>query len=173
MSQYPAITAGQKLTVALLLSMLPMDLYKTANLTRASTTTLADDPDLTVALSANATYSVEMSLFYGAIDAERFKTDWTVPSGATGYRTCVGADQGVILSAGTSGGQGRWGVHNFNTASTYGTRNSNSLFCYALERGLVTTTNSGTLALQWAQATSGTTGAVLAAGSYMRVKRIA
>lgn len=173
MSQYPQITAGQRITAALLLSMLPIDLYKTANTTRASTTTLANDPDLTMTLDANAVFSVEMHLFYAAVDAERMKTAWAAPSGATGFRTCVGPDQGVILSAGSSGGQGRWGVHNFNTASTYGTRNSTTLLCYALERGVVTTTSGGTLALQWAQGTSGTTGAVLSVGSYARVKRIA
>ena len=173
MSQYPLIAGGQKITTTLLNAMMPVDLYKTANTTRASTTTFTNDPDLTVNLDASATYSVEMHLFYAAIDAERLKTQWATPASSTGFRTCVGPDQGQILSSGTSGGQGRWGVHNFNTACTYGNRNSGTLLCYALERGLVTTTSSGTLALQWTQATSGTTGALLSAGTYMRVKRIA
>jgi hypothetical protein len=161
------------MTAALAGAMLPVDLYKVADTVRTSTTTLADDPDLTVALDASATYTVEMHLLHAALDAERVKTAWTVPASATGFKAVVGPDQGVILSGTSSGGTGRWGVHNFSTSVTYGSRNSSTLLCYALERGLVTTTNAGTLALQWAQATSGGTGSRMSAGSYLCVKRIA
>jgi hypothetical protein len=172
MAQYPVLLAGQRITAALLASMLPLEQWKTGNTDRAATTTFADDPDLSILLEANSTYRVEMYLHYAALDAARFKTMWNVPTGWTGNRSAVGPDQGQILSA-TSGGTGRWGVHNLNTACTYGTRDNAGNQCYALEEGVVTTTTAGTLALQWAQATSNATASRLAAGSYMRVKRLA
>ncbi|MFI5524975.1 hypothetical protein [Streptomyces platensis] len=171
MAQYPVLLAGQRITAAMLASMLPLEQMKFANTDRAATTTFADDPDLTIALEAGATYRVEMYLHYAALDAARFKTMWSVPGTWTGNRSAVGPDQGQILSA-TSGGNGRWGVHNFSTAVTYGTRDNAGNQCYALEEGMVTTTTAGTLALQWAQATSNATASRLAAGSYMRVKRL-
>jgi hypothetical protein len=171
-SQYPVIYAGQRITADLDTSMLATEFFKTSNTDRSSTTTLANDPDLTATLEASAVYRVIFYLHFAAIDAARFKTAWTVPSGATGNRTAVGPDQGVILSSTSSGGTGRWGVHAFTTACTYGSRDSASNQCFAMEEGIVTTTNAGTLAIQWAQATSNATATRLAAGSSLYVRRL-
>ena len=144
---------------------------KAATLDRTSST-LLDDPDLTVQLDAGAVYKVEFTLHYAATDTARFRTAWTVPSGTTGTRSAVGADQGQILSVTSSGGTGRWGVHNFTTACIYGTRNDNTLQCYAQEESTLITTTAGTCALQWAQQTTNATASRLAQGSCMRVTRI-
>ncbi|MET7982516.1 hypothetical protein [Streptomyces sp. NPDC005281] len=153
-----------------LYGQLPVETYKTSDTTITSSTTFASDPDLQCTLAANSVYRVEMYLHFAALDAARFKTQWLVPASATGNRSCIGPDQGVILSGTSSGGTGRFGVHGFTTASTYGTRDSASNLCAAIEEAVVTTTTGGTLALQWAQATSNATGSKLGAGSYMRVK---
>lgn len=174
MPRYPSIPAGQRLSGALLASMLPDTYWKTANLDRASTTTFADDPDLAAPLEAGATYHVAFYLHYAALDAARFKTMWNVPSGASGLRSAIGPDQGVILSGTSAGGTGRWGVHNFSTSVTYGTRDPSATNqCAAIEEGVVTTVSAGTLALQWAQVTSNATAARLGAGSTMHVRRLA
>lgn len=173
MSQFPVIYAGQRITATLLTSMEPINVWKTNNTDRASTTTVTDDPDLTVTLEANATYRAVFYLHYAATDTARFKTQWTVPSGATGNRTAVGADQGVILSGTSSGGTGRYGVHGYTTACTYGTRNDNTFLCSAIEEAVLTTTSAGTLAIQWAQATSSATASRLGAGSSLHVQRLA
>lgn len=152
---------------------IPKYAWKAANLDRASTTTLTDDPDLTMQLDANATYRVEMFLHFAAIDLARFRTAWTVPSGATGNRSAVGPDQGQILSGTSSGGTGRWGVHAFTTICTYGSRDSGANQCFALEESTLITTTAGTCALQWAQATSNATATRLGQGSFMRVTRLA
>ncbi|MEU6086772.1 hypothetical protein ABZ865_08160 [Streptomyces sp. NPDC047085] len=90
------------------------------------------------------------------------------PSGATGNRAAVGPDQGVILSGTSSGGTGRWGVHAFTTAVTYG---STPPICAAIEEGLIFTgASGGTFALQAAQTTANATFSKVAQGSYMRVK---
>ena len=156
----------------------PVYRYKTVNTDRASTTTVTDDPDLSCPLDANAVYRVEFRLNFAAIDlvsgsaAGRFKTQWSVPSGASGFKSAVGPDQAVILSGTSSGGTGRWGVHNFTTACTYGDRNDNTLLCVAIEEGTVFTTSAGTVALQWAQAVSNAAFTRLAQGSILRVTRI-
>ncbi|MEU3528813.1 hypothetical protein AB0E62_34030 [Streptomyces sp. NPDC038707] len=151
---------------------LPRQAWKTVTLDR-TTSTLTDDPDLTMTLDANGTFKVEFHLHFEATDAARFRTAWTVPAGATGVRSAVGPDQGQILSSTSSGGVGRWGVHAFGTACIYGSRNDNTLQCFAMEEGTVFTTAAGTCALQWAQSTTSTTASRLAAGSYMRVTRLA
>ncbi|MFF2100996.1 hypothetical protein [Streptomyces sp. NPDC058202] len=152
--------------------------YKPANTDRSSTTTFADDPDLTCPLDATAVYRVEFWLHYAAIDqvstnpAGRFKTMWSVPAGWTGNRSAVGADQGTVLSGTSSGGQGRWGVHNFSTACTYGDRDSSTNQAVAMEEGIVTTTTAGSVTLQWAQAVSNAAPTRLAQGSTLCVTRI-
>lgn len=156
----------------------PVFRYKAANTDRASTTTFADDPDLTCALDASAVYRVEFWLHFAAIDqvsgspAGRFKTMWNVPAGWTGNRSAVGPDQGAILSSTSSGGQGRWGVHNFSTSATYGDRDSTTNLAFALEEGTIFTTTAGTVTLQWAQAVSNASATRLAQGSVLRVTRI-
>lgn len=156
----------------------PVYRYKPANTDRNSTTTFADDPDLACPLDANAVYRVEFWLHYAAIDqvssspAGRFKSMWSVPAGWTGNRSAVGADQGTVLSSTSSGGQGRWGVHNFSTACTYGDRDSSTNQALALEEGIVTTTTAGSITLQWAQAVSNAANTRLAQGSTLCVTRI-
>ncbi|MFF0136772.1 hypothetical protein ACFYRN_10025 [Streptomyces sp. NPDC005227] len=172
MPTYPKIPAGARLSSGLLTSMLPTELWKAASTDRTSTTTFADDPDLTTPLAANAVYRVRFVLLYAALDAVRFKTMWTVPANASGNRTAVGPDQGAVLSV-TSGGQGRWGVHNFNTSCTYGTRDHITNLCAAIEEATIFTLDAGTLALQWAQATSSASPTRLGIGSSLTVKRVA
>lgn len=157
----------------------PAHAYKAAHTDRAATTTFTDDPDLRLPLDAAAVYRIEFWLQYAAIDlvsgspAGRFKTQWSAPAGATGVRSAVGPDQGTILSSGSAGGTGRWGVHNLTTAAVYGDRDSSTNQCLAIEVGTVFTTSAGMLALQWSQSVSNAAPTRLAQGSYMRVTRLA
>ncbi|MFJ8146550.1 hypothetical protein ACIQ6R_15985 [Streptomyces sp. NPDC096048] len=169
MSQYPVLYAGRRLQTGLLSSMLPTEAYKRVTTTRTATTTTADDPDLAFTLEANAIYFVEFYVHYQAPSAELIKTTWSVPSGAIGLRSAWGVASGVV-SADPSG-DGRWGIHAFTTTCTYGTRSSASQ-SMLVETGQVETTAAGTVAFQWAQATSGLTGVQVCSGSYGRAKRI-
>lgn len=172
MAQYPSIAAGDELTAELLLSMLPRFVVKAANTTRTSTATPADDTELTLPVEANATYFVEFFLYYSAINAEQFRTEWSVPTGTTGNRNVIGAGSTANQSS-LDNVSGRFGIHGYATNVIYGTRNSTNQ-CYAVETATVTTGGtSGNVTLQWAQGTSGSTGTVLYAGSMMRVTRLA
>lgn len=154
-----------------LYGQLPIEVYKQSDFAMTSTTTFASDPELQCTLAANSVYRVEFYLHYVALAVASIKTQWTVPSGATGVRSAIGPDQGVTLSSTSSGGQGRFGVHAFSTAVTYGTRDSTTSQCFAMEEGIVTTgASGGTLALQAAQGTANATSSKIVIGSYMRVK---
>lgn len=172
MSKYPQILAGQRITGTLLTSMLPDIIRKLTATDRAATTTLTDDPDLTTLLEANATYYVEMELWYAASTlSSGIKTAWTVPAGVTGNRSALG--MASTVSDGTPAGVGRWGVHNYTTAVAYGDRQSSSNLILARETSIVTTsTTAGTLALQWAQDTSDAASCRMGVGSLMRITRL-
>lgn len=171
-NNYPNWAAGDPITAANLNYTQGQVIVKTSGTQRASTTTLADDPDLTVTLDANATYFVEAWLHFVSPTTEGIKTAWTTPSGASGNRLAFG--EGSTQSASNADNvSGRFGVHGFGTSVTYGDRASNTTQCAAIETAIVTTSSSGTLAVQWAQATSGANAAEMSAGSCLRVKRVA
>lgn len=173
MSRYPTIYAGQRITGTLLQSMMPDEIQKLVNTDRASTTTLADDPDLTTTLDANARYFIEFEIWYAATVASGgIKTAWTVPSGTSGNRSAMGLADSV--SSTIPEGSGRFGVHAFTTSVAYGDRQSSTNLIVAKECALLTTSSSsGTCALQWAQNVSDAANCRMGAGSLMRVTRLA
>lgn len=169
---YPAIAAGDDITADLLSSMLPRMIVKPAATARISTGTVTDDPDLSMQVEANAVYIVEFHIYYASIDAAKIKTQWTVPAGVTGNRAVQGPGS-TANQANMDNVSMRSGVHLYNTAVTYGTRDSavNQAFFY--EESMLTTSGAGgTLALQWAQGASTATNTTVANGSWMRVTRV-
>ncbi|MFJ3948972.1 hypothetical protein ACIPXV_02735 [Streptomyces libani] len=151
--------------------------YKAANTDRNNTTTRTADPDLTMALDANAVYAVEFHLFVGGPASGLMVTSWIVPPSATGLKgahgpssTAAGVD--TLTNAGDNV-PGRFGSHGFATAVTYGRRDSNTNLLYAVETGTVITTSAGTCAISWAQSASNATATRMGLGSWMRATRIA
>lgn len=182
--RYPVIHAGQDIDADTINAMIPMIVSKPSATARASTTTLADDPDLTVQLEANSTYFVEFHIHYAALDAAKIKTQWTVPSGATGNRCVIGmGEDGYAWTTAEAGlgatdadaarnTLGRFGVHNYGTTVIYGTRDHATNQAYAQETATVVTSSAGTLALSWAQNTSNATATTVYDTSLMRVTKI-
>jgi hypothetical protein len=174
-TNYPNWAAGDPITASMLNYTQGDVIVKTVATSRASTTTVTDDPDLTATLDANATYLVEMIVHAvsAATGTPLIKTQWTVPSGATGNRTSFGPGSSATETD-SNNISVHAGVHGFTTALTYGRRStSDSNQIAIIETAIVTTTSSGTLALQWAQAASSSTASQVSAGSCMRVKRVA
>lgn len=170
--QYPIWAAGDDITAAKLMEMIPRVISKSADEGRDTTTTLANDSELLMTLEANATYFVEFFINAAAIDAAKIKTAWTVPSGATGSRNVIGPGS-TANQASMDNVSMRAGTHNFTTSVTYGTRNSAVNGFYIQETAVVVTTSSGTCALQWAQAASDGTDTTIYARSLMRATRLA
>lgn len=144
--------------------------FKAGSTTRASTTTLADDPDLKMFLNANSTYFVEFFLTVAAIAAEDIKTAWTVPAGVTTANRRVLGPGSAALDSSADNIAVRMATHNYPTAAIYnGVRNSNSLQFQIQEVAIVRTgATAGYCAMQWAQNTSGATGTIVAADSFCR-----
>lgn len=141
---------------------------KASDETVTSSTTVQGDNELTMSLAGSSTYFVEFNLMFSALAAGDIKTQWAVPSGASGTRTCIGPGSTATVRDNISG---RFGSHSFSTDVAYGCESA-SLFSGAYEYAVVTTTTAGTLTLNWAQASSSATASTMRAGSTMRVTKL-
>lgn len=182
MSQYPAFSAGQRVTAALLQSMQPVYIIKAATTARLNTVTPTPDPDLTYNLAANATYFIEFDIKYAAAAVAGttsavvgFRTSWAVPTGAGGLRTSLGP--GASATDGTAQDDTMHsGVHGYNSVTLiYGGRSTSSTNQLSLrETAVLTTTSGGACAFQWSQTTASTTyAASVFGGSFMRITQLA
>ena len=173
MSVYPNWLPGMKVTAARLRDGIETVIVKPATTTRASTTALADDPDLTFSAAANAIYHVRFWCMFGSTTAADVKTAWTVPSGVTGNRTVDGPGS-TASDASADNIAMRAGAHAYTTSITYsGVRNNVSNHFRVEEEAIVTVGSSaGTIALQWAQVASTADLTQLRADSAMFVRRI-
>ena len=169
---YPNILGLQSISATVLDSMLPLFEIKSGSTTRASTTTLADDPDLVLSLPAASTWEVEIWVQYAGLDTANIQTAWDAPSDATGLRQVLGPASNAVNTNADQISM-RAGVHGFSTSVTYGcARNSTNQQGF-FERGLVTMNSAGNIALQWAQATSNATATQVDGGSIIRAWRLA
>lgn len=175
MAVYPAYTAGQRLTAALLTSMQTQEVVKVANETVTSSTTLQDDDELTFPVVANASYDIEFCIRFAGLNAAGLKTAWSVPSGTSGLKLVSGPGSANATEANANTTEMRWAVHATSTVVNYtDPRNSASSQTFAVERSrLDIAATPGDVTLQWAQLASNGTGTVVALGSYVRYRRVA
>lgn len=179
MSRYPDIRAGQRITGALLQGMQFEEVVKQAATQRASNPNATADPDLQFELEANATYHVEWFIQYSTSSTAMFKTEWGIPSGASGLRRRIGAANTLFngTTANNSSSDGTWtdvaiATHGLTGVIRYGDRPGSSQ-TYLHESGVVTTSNAGTLSFNWAQNASDSFATEVSAFSYGRLKRVA
>jgi hypothetical protein len=100
--QYPTLRAGQKVTGALLASMLSQTVRKVSDSTNASIVTPTTDPELQFTLAANATYVLEGVLYTNnTTPDDDIVVDFTAPAGADG--TWGGTSRGLNTGAGDDG----------------------------------------------------------------------
>lgn len=140
---------------------------KAGNTSRASTTTLADDPDLVFSVDANTKYRVTMMLLVAAQVANDFKMDFTLPAGAsfnyamstqTTGAAVYSDDQIFPVVAGTSTAIG--GLAGVGSA-------------VGMVDGLLAVAGTaGTFKLQWAQLVSGASATSLMANSWLEARRV-
>lgn len=145
----------------------PTTAVKTADTGRTSTTALVNDPDLVLAVSANATYRVLCYLNFdgGNLGASDLKVQWSVPSTATFRYQCEGAGTG----GGYIGQVTRFGSDIY-AIGTLGAGNP----CAAMMTGsLKVLANAGSIQLLWAQNTSSGTATTMRAQSFIEMQRIA
>lgn len=165
-----AIRAGHKVTVADF-DALGVYALKTGDESVTSSTSLQNDDQLFLPLSANAKYIFNGYLVYtGALDpAGGLSLQFTVPSGSSGLWTNFGTNANVSPS-----------VVNYNVvAESFGSGSprgvgsvgsGTTMSCQP--RGYISTsTTSGNLQLRWAQNVSDATSTVVKTGSWLQVVR--
>ncbi|MFI5687910.1 hypothetical protein [Streptomyces sp. NPDC051636] len=145
---------------------------KTADTTRTSTTTMSDDPHLTVNVAASATYTVYAYLVYQAGTTGDINVAFTQPTGAAGSWQGTGLGRGVTASIGTDGFTVRMNTNDIGTTQprSYGGDTTNQAIQIM---GIVRTSSSGAFTVQWSQAASDATGTILRTDSWMQLVRVA
>lgn len=146
---------------------------KGSDTSRASTSTLADDPALTLAVSANASYIMNAFVIFGAGGAAStngFKFAWTGPSGAT----MNWVPHTKIDTDATNAATSIWmAQRDIGTTISSGGAGANTIKVIARPYGLLkTSSTAGSLTLQWAQATSNGTATIVYAGSWIELRRV-
>jgi hypothetical protein len=163
----PVYSAGQVLGAADCNSwFLPVVAYKSSDTSRSSTTTPADDPNLTLPLAANAVYEVRVALMYAcASTGVDLKMQFTVPASATGeYVHWYWSGATTFVGPGNSADP--WTQLRGPYAAASGDMG------FTGEGTIFTSASSGSLTLQWAQNTSSATALVLRKGSKMVAQRM-
>ena len=144
---------------------------KTGDLSRASTATAADDPDLQVTVAASGVYRLDVGLFFVAASttAGDFKAQFAAPTGATVMAS------GITFAAASSAA-----TDDITTCITLTTWMS----CGVVHTGdpfnpckidglLVVGGTGGLFKVQWSQNASNVTPTTLKANSYLRLVRLA
>jgi hypothetical protein len=140
---------------------------KTADTSRASTTTLADDPHLTIPVAANATYHTDVVLFHNSQPTGDFK--WTFVGPASSVLSYAGA---TVTLAGAV-----YIDDNVFYSDLTDVQNSGGIagvwVPIIIQGMLITSGTAGNFKLQWAQQTSNAGSSTLKTNSYINARRVA
>jgi hypothetical protein len=169
---------GERITAAKLNARLPIYVPKSVAETVTSSTTLQDDDELVVTLSAGRSYDIELVLAVttgttGADVKLAWATTGTVTQTST--RACFGPGRFTKDAAAETSntaspydsGMVRASRHNLTTSVAYGTDGSTAsaiLEKFTVSGGV----SGGTLRLQWAQNVSSATATTVSTSSYLR-----
>lgn len=181
---YPPLAGGQRITGTLMRSMLPMTARKTADTSRAATTTAVADPHLTFEVEASAVYTWHGWLKFDGPVGGDFNIDFTTPSGALGEWTGWGAGVAAITSvnttpalisdtASTRGYLIRTETNDVTQSRSFGTLAVGTALTATLHGTLRVSTTPGTFSLDWAQLSSDAGSTTLYTDSWLEMRRIA
>jgi hypothetical protein len=181
---YPTPLAGQRITATLLRLMQPQVARKTADTSRAATTTTTADPHLQFELAANAVYTLDGWIKYDGPTAGDLTVDFTAPSGCLGEYTSWGAGNSVIgstsapaLQSDTQDVRGyliRTETNDIAASRGFGCLGTGGSQLTLLLNGTIrNAATPGTYSLDWAQTVSNATATTLYTDSWLRLQRIA
>lgn len=142
---------------------------KTANTSRASTTTLAADLHLSIDVVPGE-YRVEAFIVYDGDAAADLKLGWFAPASTTGAWWPGGADSSAAALASSP----RWGALSDFSVSTLPVACLGAgtiMACRPVGTAIVTGT--GQISLAWAQQTTSATATIVRANSTLSLRRIA
>jgi hypothetical protein len=180
---YPALAGGQRITAALLRSMQPQVVRKTADTARTATTARVADPHLAFDAVANAVYVFDGYLKIDGDNAGDVSLQLTTPSGALGEMLAWGAGNNVIgstaapaLQSNVSDSRGymvRTETMDVNAARTFGLLGAGTTMGMVINGTVRMSTTPGTISIDWAQAVSSATATTFYTDSWLRFQRIA
>jgi hypothetical protein len=145
---------------------------KTGDTSRASSTTMTDDPHLTVSLAASAHYLIYAYLVYQAGTTGDINIGFSQPTGAAGSWQGTGMGRDVTASIGTGGWTVRMNANDVSTTQlrSYGGDTTNQA---VQVMGIVRTSSAGAFTVQWSQAALDATATILRTDSWMQLTRVA
>ena len=166
----PAGPAGQDATQ-------PLFAVKSADTSRSSTTTYADDPHLTIAIPTIGLWMVELMSFSTAADATggmkaQLAFTGTVLTSGRNFSTLLIGNQGVQYPSILGFGAVRAGGSGGFTALPIPIVAATNRTVASGINVLLDITATGTLSLQWAQNASSATATIVPAGCFMTARRI-
>ncbi len=139
---------------------------KTADETKVSDTTLADDAVLKFAMAANAKYAFRARIFWTASAANGFKWRHNGPSSPS----FLALKRGVILPGGSSETVAVDIAYSTADLATAGGAGTGTI---DIQGVLHNGANVGNFAFQWAQSAADPGGTIVRAGSYIEFRKVA
>ena len=164
MTAIASIAAGARITAAMMQGIAPLSVVKPSDESVTSSTTLQNDNDLVVAVSANASYLVFCYLDYEGASAGDLKFSWSVPTSATMRFTIIGQTAASAAQTAVTGSE--------STSYTVGADAAATLNAVLMVGTLVVSSSSGSLQLQWAQGTSSGTATKVHAQSVLSLWQV-
>lgn len=135
--------------------------YKTADETRSSNSTLTDDGQLILSVEANANYVFDSVIFFNTGGTPDYKGKWDVPSGALLTFQCTGYSISDVL-----------GVFWNTNASVQTIAGNGAPRAHSMSGTLVMGSTAGSLKWQWAQNTLTASNTSTLLGSYIRLVKV-
>jgi len=139
---------------------------KPADTARFSTTTPANDPDLTIAVDANKTYFVNMTVLFTAVNGTGdLQFQFTIPAGTVFSGTATDPN-GVVPYTASPPGRAITTLLGVTGAGT------GTVAAIVFNGVLATGGSSGSFTFQWSQQTSNATSTTVKQGSHMFLRRV-
>lgn len=140
-------------------------LKKTADQTKTSNNTMADDNTLTFSMAANTTYRIRANIFFTAKAASDIRVKFNGPAAPTNIAYRMHYGETVTGGAGTTIFQSNASAYTGNDTSITAASDFSGFVFW--EATIVNGVNAGTFAFQWAQNTSVAENTVVLKGSTM------
>lgn len=169
---YPALYAGQRFTAGVATSMLPLEALKTATTDRASTTTVTADPELVIAVEANAEYILTGYLRISGTTTPKMDIQISVPSGTTGGYSCTRLSTSATADSGDANEVRTSTRITFDTETTFNTISTTAHQVLQISGRVIVGGTAGNLSIDWAQNVSNATACSMHSDSWISLRRV-
>lgn len=165
--------AGQRVPASQLAGALPLLGWVRSDVTKTSSTALADATGLAVTLDANSTYAIDCYLAYVAGETGDLKVAFSAPSGATGHWALMPLAAAATGSIGSIDGTRQTGFGDSVTQVAAGSSLLSGQMLCQPHAYVVTAGTGGALQVRFAQNVSSATSTIVKAGSWLRAIKLA